>query len=119
MAKNFVEFWKPLFDHVAAKYSNPPQGFGEIGTYDCDDVCLGTTYYDIVNKRRVEQEFADIWYTYLKGAERLDVTTTNIWIFPLGECKGNPDPISGDLLVGCKQNENPAYRIVKAIVDEE
>ncbi len=116
IARNFVKFWSIPVDYYRSKYSNNPQMFGEIGTYDADGVSLGPSFWDMTNKVKDEQEFADVWYSYLKGSKELDVDTINVWIFQVGDLYGNPTPDCGSLLIGFKRDENPAYRVIKAII---
>ncbi|MCD6135567.1 hypothetical protein J7J63_02500, partial [Candidatus Bipolaricaulota bacterium] len=118
MALNFVKFWKPLFDYVAAKYSNPPQGFGEIGANNGDGQTLSPSYYDIPHNQRVldEQERADYFLAALKGSKALEIMTINVW----------GDFYNGDFAprLGCASIStghygypaSPMYRTIKAII---
>ena len=118
MAPNFVGFWKPLFDYVAAKYSNPPQGFGEIGAKNADGQSLGPAYYDIPHNQRVldEQERADYILAALKGSKALGIMAINVW----GDfCNGDFAPRLGGAGISTGHYSYPAspmYRTIKAII---
>jgi len=73
MVQNFVKFWKPAVNYFRSNFPENPQMFGEIGIYNADGVCLGPTYWNLTNKQFDNQEVADIWYTYLKGAKQLGI----------------------------------------------
>ncbi len=117
MTRNFVKFWKPLFDSVSSTYSNPPQGFGESGVYDADGVGLGPAYWSISNKVFDDQEMADIWYVYLKGDKELGINSLNIWQFPLGDYWGVWSPGNQFINIGIRKwPEMPAYRVITSII---
>ena len=115
MIVNFVKFWKPLFNYVASTYSNQLQ-FGELEVYNADGQSLGASYWQLTNKVFDEQERADAWYAYLKGAEELTIKSLNIWTIPLGDLW--PNDVAGDFFIntGLRSPESQAYRIIKAII---
>ncbi len=119
MVPNFVKFWKPLFDYVAAKYSNPPQAFGEIGVFDADGVGLGYPSYEATaNKVEDEQEMADVWYAYLKGSKELGVEQIDVWGFSLLDRL--PRAVGRQRMwIGYSKAITPSYRIIKAIIDPD
>ena len=115
MERRFVEFWKPLFDYVTKRYPRHSQSFGEIGEFDADGVGMGPSYWDIKHKALDDQETADIWYAYLRGAKELGIESLNLWAFPLGDLWSNT-PGDFFLNTGLRQKESPAYRVITAII---
>ena len=119
MQKKFVKFWSPAVDYYCSTYHNNLQMFGEIGAYDVDGVGLGNAWYSLKLKRLDDQEVADIWFVYLKGAQGEKINSINVWQIPLGDLW--PMNYPGDFFIntGLRQPESPAYRVITAIIKPE
>ena len=102
-----------------ATYPQDPKMFGEIGVFDIDRVCMGFPL-PTTNKRFDDQEMADIWYVYLKGAKELGINSLNIWQFPLGDYWSVWSPGNQFINIGIRKwPEMPAYRVITAIIRPE
>ncbi len=116
MTRNFVKLWSIPVDYYSSTYPDDPQMFGEIGTFNADGVCLGPSYWNMTNKVYDEQERADIWYAYLKGAKELGIESLSVWAFPLGDLWPNDEPGKIFLNTGLRQRESEGYRIITSII---
>ena len=73
MIPNFVGSWSIPVNYNRSRYPQNSQMFGEIGTYDFDGIALGSSYWRNSSKKFYdEQEFADVWYTYIMGAKKIE-----------------------------------------------
>jgi len=119
MTQNFVKFLLPAVDYYSSEYPSNVQMYGEIGSYVSDGSCLGSSYWNQPQHAFDEQEMADIWYAYLKGSTGLGLESINIWQFSVGDYLNNGIPEQGNLSIGYRQPENPAYRVIKAIIGDK
>ena len=119
MMPNFVKFWSIPVNYYRSTYPQGPQMFGEIGVYNADGVGLGPAYWNITHKVFDDQEVADIWYIYLKGAKELGINSLNIWSIPLGDLWLND--FAGGIFIntGLRQPKSPAYRVITSIIAPE
>jgi len=120
MAKHFVEFWRPLLDYVAAKYSNPLYGFGEIDVYNADGQSLGAAYWHLKNKVMDEQERADFILAALKGSKELVVSSLNLWgDFAFGDSRSLQVGITWISTGHYGAPASPMYRVFTSIIRPE
>ncbi len=116
MEKDFVNFWKPLWNYISAVYPAHQQAIGEMGTYNVDGVAMGNSVWNIADKRMDDQELSDVWYVYLRGAAEVGFNSVNMWIFLLGEVWSGESVGNAFLNTGFRHPESPAYRVITAII---
>jgi hypothetical protein len=113
--ESFVSFWEPAIGFFRQTYPADPLVFGEMGVRNVDGAALGFEWFEDASHPRVidDQEFADLWATYLIGCAALEVDGLDIWCFGLApehELIYRHDPYSSII------NGSPAERIIRAIM---
>jgi len=116
MLSRFVAFWASTIEYYRATYPGKPIWFIELGARDYDGAALAAEgYWDdqITGRQLDQQEFADIWGSYIAGAACLAVDGLPLWNIELDPAR--LQPFVGQFTV----TATPAFSVVESFLEKE